>query len=239
MLLLMDGDILAFRCAAASENEDDWIATSRLDKLIDDTLRITGATEYNIYLTGDNNFRYSLYPDYKANRKDKPRPYWLPMLREYLVREYNATVTDGYEADDALAMNQTDHTMIASIDKDLLQVAGSHFNFVKGEFYEVDFLTGLKSFYRNMLIGDTSDNIRGVDKIGKVKAAKLIDCLETEQDMFDVVRSLYNDDVRFKMNGQCMWLWRYEGDIWNNYEDLISAEPDISFSESIQDESGE
>jgi hypothetical protein len=34
--------------------------------------------------------------------------------------------------------------------------------------------------------------------------------------MFDKVRELYADDKRMLINGQLLWLWRRENDIWNH-----------------------
>lgn len=221
MIATIDGDLIAYRCAATAEHDDDWIATSRMDKLMDDILRTTHADTYKLFISGGVNFRYSIFPEYKANRT-QPKPRWLQMCKDYLVKEWEGVYTDGIEADDALAMNQTEDTIICANDKDMLQVPGKHYNFVKDLFLDVTPLDGLKSFYRNMMIGDTSDNIRGVDRIGKARAAKLIDPQDNEQDMFDIVREQYNDDERMLMNGKLMHLWRFEGDIWSNATNLFS-----------------
>jgi hypothetical protein len=103
---------------------------------------------------------------------------------------------------------------ICSIDKDLKQIPGKHYNWRKDEFDIVSPVDGLRSFYRNLLIGDTADNIFGVDGIGKVKAGRIINDLDNEEDMFRAVQALYNNDARLLMNGQCMWLWRKEDDLW-------------------------
>ena len=50
---------------------------------------------------------------------------------------YGAQVIDGMEADDALALAQTDKTAIATIDKDLLMVVGRHYNYVKQTWQDV------------------------------------------------------------------------------------------------------
>lgn len=221
MISLVDGDLIAYRCAATAENDDDWIATSRMDKLMDEILRSTQADTYKLFISGGVNFRYSIFPEYKANRT-QPKPRWLQMCKDYLVKEWEGVYTNGIEADDALAMAQTGETVICSIDKDMLQVPGKHYNFVKGIFIDVSELGGLHSFYRNLLIGDTSDNIRGVDGLGKVKSAKLIDPQNNEQAMFDIVREQYNNDTRLLMNGKLMHLWRFEGDIWSNATNLFS-----------------
>lgn len=225
MIALIDGqgDIIAFRCAASAEDDEDWVATSRIEKLLEDIFKATAAESHKIFLTGKNNFRYQIDPEYKANRKDKPKPKWLSLCRDFLASEYNAQVTDGYEADDALAMEQTTDTVVVSTDKDLLQIPGMHYRFVKGEWIDIDQIDGLQHFYRNLLIGDTSDNIRGVDGIGKVRAGKLIDPLYTEGDMFEVVRHYYNDDERLLRNGKLMHLWRFQNDVWSKSETLFGA----------------
>lgn len=225
MTLLVDGDICAFRCAAVSEHEPEEIAILRLDQMMMDLL--TKDDKHITFLTGPNNFRKVINLEYKANRKDKPKPVHLQACRNYLVQEYKAIITDGYEADDALGFHQTEDTIICSIDKDLMMIPGAHYNFIKKEYTEVSELDGLKSFYRSMLVGDTSDNIVGVRGIGKVKAAKIIDHLLDEDDMYDSVHFLYRDEdgedneARFEMNLNCLWIWRKEGETFSKrYESL-------------------
>jgi len=219
MTLLVDGDILCFRCAAVSEHEPEEIAILRLDQMMMDLL--TKDDKHITFLTGPNNFRKAINPEYKANRKDKPKPVHLQACRNYLVQEYGAIITDGYEADDALGFHQTEDTIICSIDKDLMMIPGAHYNFIKKEYTEVSELDGLKSFYRSMLVGDTSDNIVGVKGIGKVKAAKIIDHLTTEDEMYEAVRFLYREEDgednegRFEMNLDCLWIWPKEGETFS------------------------
>lgn len=234
--ILVDADIVAFRCAASAENEDVDIAIMRVDNMMMELLSfgdsyksfITGS-QHNYPITDVVNFRKLINPEYKANRKDLIAPQWLDMCRKYLIEEYNTEVCIGYEADDALGFNQTEETVICSIDKDLLMIPGQHYNFVKNEYREISELDGLKAFYRQMLIGDSSDNIIGVKGIGKVKAAKLIDHLDNEKDMFNLVYSLYTNyldgqetkpihdgDYRFWTNADCLWIMRQEGERFSN-----------------------
>ena len=77
-------------------------------------------------------------------------------------------------------------------------------------------MEGLKSFYRSMLVGDSSDNVFGVEKIGKVKAAKIIDPLTTGEEMYLKVVVLYSNPERFLMNADCLWLMRKEGEKYTN-----------------------
>lgn len=221
MIALVDGDIVAFRCAAACENESLEIALIRTYDMMQNILDETEADSYKCFLSGDNNFRYTVNPDYKAHRKDKLDPVHRQACKDFLISDWNAVVVDGYEADDALAMEQTDSTIICSIDKDLLQIPGKHYNFVKKEFSEVSEIEGLRNFYKQMLIGDAADHVFGVKGIGKVRAAKLIDHLETELEMYEQVQVYYEDAVRFYMNADCLWLMRKEGETYSKRKDSM------------------
>jgi hypothetical protein len=164
-------------------------------------------------------------------------PRWRDLCKEYLVTEWGAEVTDGYEADDAMGIHQDKdstslQTTICTIDKDLDMIPGLHYSWpiVRGglivreaRLYKVSDIEGLRSFYRSILVGDRTDNIIGIEGIGKVKAAKMIDHLETEEEMFDRVAELYNGDMdRLRINGKCLWIMREEGKQWEfPKQDLI------------------
>lgn len=228
MKLLVDGDIFAFRCAAAAENEDEGISKYYVDKLLDDCLAACSADSFQIYLTGSTNFRYQVYPEYKQARQDQPRPRHLPYLRDYLV-SLGAAVSDGCEADDLLAVAQTEAkggTIICSLDKDLLQVPGAHYSWaISGSsggkrweraaiHQEVTDVQGLRFFYTQMLTGDATDGIKGAMGIGKVKAARILEGLETEEELLNAVRPHFSCDEEMLMNGQCLWLWREMNGTW-------------------------
>ena len=214
MKALIDADIVAYRIACTLQDDDAQdFAYARTEDLVDHILVSTEASEYNLYLTGKNNFRYSIYPEYKAHRP-KEKPFWLEPIRQYLIATFNAEVIDGMEADDALGLNQTDDTIICSIDKDLLMIPGKHFNFVKNEFCEVNEFEGLKHFYKQCLMGDRSDNIKGIEKIGTKKADKILAECETEQHLFDSVRNAYSNDEEFKMNAQVLWIRQKGKENW-------------------------
>lgn len=180
----------------------------------------TDSDSFICALTGSNNFRYEIYPEYKANRRDKVKPAYLEDSRAYLVTEWGAVVTDGYEADDLLGIEQSQEpfgtTCICSIDKDLKQVPGYHFNWRKNERELVSPLDALRSLYRQLLTGDTTDNVRGVGGIGPVKSARAINDLTTEVDMYEVCKHLYGPERLEEMhtNMRCLYVWRKENDYW-------------------------
>ena len=224
MQALIDHDLVVFRCAASAENDSLNIAIHRVEALLDELLTKTGADSYRAFLSGKSNFRKTIYPEYKANRT-APKPVHLEALREYALDKQNAELApDTLEADDALGINQTDDTMIVSLDKDLLMIPGKHFSWeINGKgwskpdkFFTQDVIGGMRLFFEQCLKGDTADNIKGIEKIGNKRAkALLADCV-TEQEMFDTVRDAYSNDEEFIMNASVLWIMQHEEDIWKN-----------------------
>ena len=238
---LVDGDIVAFRVAAASEDSDLEIACLRADKLMQDIVYLTEADSYKCILTGRNNFRKTLYPEYKANRKDKPKPKWLQDIRTFLQENWTAEVSDGCEADDLLGVYQTPDSCICSIDKDLLQIPGRHYNWVKAEFYDQTLVGGLRHFYFQLLQGDRGDNIPGIQGIGPKKAERFLEGITDEKEMFDTCLELYKGDLPTMIrNGQLLWIWRELGGIWNpthlTGQDHLKQEPEVKSDSTKQKE---
>ena len=238
-IALIDGDIVAYRCAASVEptkskdREPDDLAILRLDELMYRILNDTQSAEYYVYLSGGENFRKIIYPAYKANRT-QAAPKMLGACQEFLFREWSAKLVSGYEADDAIGMqHDPDKTIVASIDKDLKQLPGEHYNFVKLEFDVIDEETAERNFWTQMLVGDPSDNVRGVDGIGPVKSKRILD---GNPDMYGTVKDLYNDDERFLMNLRLLRILRNPVE----YENIIKEiENKNSLSESEGEDSPE
>ena len=215
MRALIDGDIIVYRGAASAQEEEQWVAQARADKMIQEILEDTGATSYQVYLTGSNNFRREIAPSYKANRPDERPAHW-EAVRQFLVTQHKAIICDGYEADDEMGIQQDKETLttvICSIDKDLLQIPGRHYNFVKKIHSVQTPEQGLKHLYLQSLIGDRSDNIIGVAGIGPVKAEQALAELLPEE-WYDKCRELYNDDERFHLNMKLLYIWRKPNDSW-------------------------
>lgn len=198
MIALIDADIVTHRVGYTTDNEEEWIARARCDEMLDGILVDTSASEFVLWLSDsrDGTFRAKLFPEYKANRTGaRPRHY--DAIKEYLIKKWGARIADRMEADDMLGIMQDKHgteTVICSIDKDLLQIPGQHYNFVKKEWESVTFWEGLKWFYKQLLIGDTSDNVRGCSGIGPVKAGKALDPVseaQGEEVLFQAVHRLY------------------------------------------------
>ena len=69
MHVLLDGDLLVYRIGFVTENADEGVAAYEMDKYIrDKILGVLNESTYEVYLTSQekNNFRYAIYPEYKA-----------------------------------------------------------------------------------------------------------------------------------------------------------------------------
>lgn len=246
MISLIDGDLIAYRCAASCQKqgvvvEDLSIAQARANNLLSNIRNEVATQDTQIFLSGQDNFRKTLNPQYKANRKDMERPVYLEPLREWLVVEWGAQVTEGIEADDALGIHQTKYnaagvgSIICSLDKDLLQVPGEHYSWeifgtsATGNQWNrpaarrtVSPMEGLFNFYWQIVMGDASDNVPGYDGKMRQKVPKFLEqhyenmqVLETEQELCDYVRDFYVlSNEEFLINGACLWIQREEGEDW-------------------------
>lgn len=240
MIALIDGDIVRYRTGFASNDVDEGIALWRANETMDQILRATGATEFIVFLSDrkENNFRYKLYPGYKASREKTPKPIHHEAIGRFLEKEWDARIAVGQEADDALGIAQTENfertwvdggprgewveavntigpSVICSIDKDLLQVPGRHYNWVKGEFYEQTWLEGLRSFYAQTLSGDRVDDVFGIDGIGAAKSKKALRNAESEEEMIYICRQMWDDDDKFTLAGKLLWVRRFPEEDWD------------------------
>ena len=222
---LVDGDIIAYRCGFACEDKDVSDAYDAVDDLMDFILtecsfyNTTG--DYVVYLTGKGmpNFREAIAKSavYKGNR-NQPKPKYLDLIREYLIEKYDAIVSMGEEADDLIGIEATrvgPKAVVASADKDMLQIPAYHFNFNRNEWKVVDAVSGTHFFYTQILTGDTADNIKGLYRVGPKKAEKILLGAHTEEELWDrVIKAYEGDEDRVVENARLLWLRRYEGEVW-------------------------
>jgi DNA polymerase-1 len=190
--------------------------------IIDETVDFPfpSSEDYQTYLTGSTNFRFEIaksYP-YKGNRKATEKPKHLGTARDHMINKYEAVVSVEEEADDliskaAAALNY--NCVVASIDKDMLQLPCWHFNFGRNEWLQVDPKGGTKFFYHQILTGDRADNIVGLHGIGPKKADKLLQDCHTEEELWEVIVKAYDGDLeRIIENARLLWLRRYDNEMW-------------------------
>lgn len=242
-IALIDGDVYAYRAAASCEPRKheremgegplaEWIALGRCRESLERTFLDVSPDSYHLYLSGGGNFRKRIDPSYKANRRDMIRPTWLESVRLMLAEEFGARVTDGYEADDAIGIAHTPDKIVCSIDKDMFQLSGEHYNFVKQEFRTISPQEAEKFIYKLMLIGDRSDNITGVSGIGEIKSSRIVDSYDDINELHEYVRSLYNDDQRFTTNLRLFRILRSEKEYENILSEIQRQEPTENGSDS-------
>ena len=220
--VLIDADPLAYRAVYSKGGDTLGGVVEKINDLYqqiteDIIYEFGNDLKYQSFLTGKNNFRYDVAKDYKAQRPTE-KPVLINFARDYIVEEYDAVVTEGEEADDAIAINATKHypdAIIVSIDKDFRQVPCILYNPVKKEFDRIDYWNGLKFFYQQLLTGDKVDNIHGLYKVGPVKAYKILEGATTELELWQRCLDAYEGDYeRAVMNGRLLWLRRQEKQIW-------------------------
>ena len=207
---ILDADYLLYRVGFGKKEYPVEDAIVALDEILYDIFAKVPSDYQLLFLSDSKNcFRLKVDPTYKANRKqDKPEHF--EALKEHLIGVWCAEVADGMEADDALSLNNvntdTHTTVLISIDKDLLQVPGNHYNPMKDLHFEVSPIAALYNFYTQLLVGDSTDNVKGVPGIGKVRAEKLLKDCVTEGELLNIARKSYANDVEMRKNASLLWL---------------------------------
>lgn len=147
-----------------------------------------------VFDAGKHNFRHELYPAYKANRKECPpellqqmpffgtisEAFGLPVLKK-----------EGFEADDIIAtlvnhFSKNTPITVVSADKDLLQLVGPNVTvwdtmkdvkFSRAEVIEKMGVPPELVPELLALMGDSSDNVPGLDGVGPKTAVQLVNLL--------------------------------------------------------------
>jgi len=157
-------------------------------------------------------FRNDMYKEYKANRPPMPDELSSQIAPLYEIVEalgYPVVIVSGVEADDVIgtyarqATEQKVDTLISTGDKDLAQLVNPHVtlintmnNVVLDEAGVVDKFDVPPSAIIDYLalMGDTSDNIPGVPKVGPKTAAKWLKQYETLDNLV-----AHADDIKGKV----------------------------------------
>lgn len=171
--------------------------------------------EYKVYLTGKGNYREKLAVTnkYKGNRDGTLKPFYYDEIRAYLVNIHNAIIVDGMEADDALGLAQSEKTVLCSKDKDLDTIPGLHLNWDKLDrgIYTVTEDEANAFFYKQVLMGDSTDNIKSIHGLGpKTADAMLCECVD-EEERFSVCMCAYLEKASYERLIENMYLLFIQG----------------------------
>jgi 5'-3' exonuclease len=249
---LIDGDILVYEVGYAAEAAWKYInegvdveehpppfdrVADMFDNLVSHISAVVNATQPPIiFLTGKKNFRYEIAKRTPYKERAGKKPYHYKNLLAYVKGKYDYRITEGLEADDLMAIEQTkrpEETIICTRDKDLRSVPGWHYGWELGNQPQfgpelVETLgriqlsndrkklkgVGILFFYSQCLTGDTVDSIPGLPKTGPVKAYSILEHAKTEEEAFRSVLSAYKDKYgeeaqsELLEQGRLLWMTR-------------------------------
>jgi len=241
---LLDGDILRYECGYAAEagwqhpGFPPWeYVQELLTNKINHICAITNATEPPIlFLTGKSNFRNDIAKRQPYKTRAGKKPWHFKNLTAYMQAVYDCRIQEGLEADDLMSIEQTKRgtgTIICTRDKDLRSVSGWQFGWELGNQPQVGPLfvegdgsirlsnnrksikgEGLLFFCSQLLTGDATDSILGLERTGAVGAFKILEGSKTYLEAFNRVREaykgLYGDfgDEYLLESGRLLWMTR-------------------------------
>lgn len=225
-LLLIDGSNLIFRAYYATEKNilknpvgepvnALYTIISMIEKLKND---IRADHMFIAMDSGKSTFRHKMYDDYKGKRISIPEKLksQFSLIEEYFkVAKIKFFSTDEYEADDLIATYARKYSkkdieiQVVSGDKDLLQLVdekirvltpkigfSKEINYDISTFYEKYTFKPDRFIEYKALVGDSSDNIMGVNKLGDKTAKKLIN----EYNSLDkILKAASNKEIKGKL----------------------------------------
>ncbi|XBC42160.1 MAG: 5'-3' exonuclease H3TH domain-containing protein [Buchnera aphidicola (Meitanaphis elongallis)] len=146
-----------------------------------------------IFDTPNKTFRHTLFQSYKANRPIMPKNLQMqikPLYKAINMMGFPIVTIPLFEADDVIgtlayeAHKNNKFTLICTNDKDLAQLVNINTNILEKKSHKILGKMEIKKKYGVIpklipdlfgLMGDTSDNIPGVPKIGKKTALLLLE----------------------------------------------------------------
>jgi DNA polymerase-1 len=205
MKVLVDGDMILYSTLCVTEVEvqlgdDQWTRWADLpaarDKVTDELGLILdrfGAVEQDLYIafTGNRVWRKQIFPAYKANRKGKPKPIGYRAMIAWLEQHYVCECLPTLEADDLVSMlastcrDKGEACVIVSGDKDLDQIPGIHY--WQGDEWSISDEQATQFFYRQILTGDSTDNIPGCKGIGAKRANDVLESASSDLECWQAV----------------------------------------------------
>ncbi len=179
---LIDSDFMIYVAAHNKKDEPEKTLEEcklHADQLVYNIVSETGATHYIMTLTVGRNFRYTINPEYKANRKSLEKPKYFSEVKQHLIETWKAIYNEQVESDDLVITmkNYFDsvgvESFITSNDKDVLRTEGTHYNPRKNEWITTTKEEAHEALWCSLITGDATDNIKGIPKKGEVFFKKL------------------------------------------------------------------
>ncbi len=189
-------------------------------------------------------FRDDIYPEYKANRASMPddlRAQVAPLHEAIKAMGWPLIMEEGVEADDVIgalakqAEREGVRVIISTGDKDIAQLVNEHVTIVNTMSNEVLDIAGVRNKFGLpperivdylILIGDTSDNVPGVEKVGPKTAVKWLTQYGTLENIVanaDNITGVVGENLRKALP----WL--------PTARELITIRCDVGIQESLSD----
>jgi len=255
-LLLVDGSSYLYRAFHAmpdlrnSQNEPTGAIQGVLNMLR--RLHKDYPSDYSacVFDAKGKTFRDDIYPEYKANRASMPddlRAQIEPLHEAIKALGWPLIVENGVEADDVIgalakqAEREGIRTIISTGDKDITQLVNEQItvvNTMRDAFRRVDDVLDIAGVERKfgipprliidylVLVGDTSDNVPGVEKVGPKTAVKWLTqygSLENIVSNADSITGVVGENLRKALP----WL--------PTARELITIRTDIGIQENFSD----
>ncbi|MDO4708266.1 MAG: phage exonuclease [Pseudomonadota bacterium] len=195
-VLLIDADVLRYQLAYSNTKTVQWDegddklevvnesrAFVKLEEWLMELLEKFKTDEFVLALScKQHNYRKGLYPDYKAQRKVRPKPALWYALDAFIAQTWPAHVREfpNLEGDDVLGLISTRPVnrdfIVVSIDKDLRTVPCHLYNPNKPDMGVVPVSeTEANLFWMTqVLTGDSTDNYPGLPGIGPKRAEEIL-----------------------------------------------------------------
>mgnify|MGYP003341603212 FL=1 len=202
---IIDGDIIAFKSAAAVSVKEDTImqfdparAKEYVDFMMNEWIKRIKPNVILMCFSDPSRqyFRHNIYPEYKANRGGMERPSALTFTYEYLAEKYRVVQKAGLEADDLLGILGTqpdiENPVVVSIDKDIMTLPCKVFNPDKMRRpIRINPNVADLAVFKQAMMGDSSDNYKGIPRIGTAKADKILADAPHPKLAWDVTRDAF------------------------------------------------
>lgn len=208
--------------------------------VVDKALESLHLTEWDVimHLSGDNNFRFDIATTrpYKGNREKSKRPTHEEAIKDYIRSKWLTVTSEGEEADDVMGYTQCAlgplDSVIVTQDKDLDMIPGLKYDFVHDEGYSVTEEQAMYNFHIQLLMGDSTDNIPGLQGIGKAKARKALEGVDPAEHMATVMQMYQAHSPKpddwyeyLREQGKLLWIRREPDQMWEPPEvDLTQFE---------------
>jgi 5'-3' exonuclease len=180
-------------------------AIDYLTKFANDMMDATNTSNY-VFVTGGvgKNFRYTINPMYKSNRKQQKKPIMLDLVRDKCFHIFPMSYTPCLEADDTcrILYEQDRDNVIVSLDKDLKTFESKIYDPLHNQMRYTSSIQAEANFKRQLLMGDATDGYTGIPKVGKATADKLIMAGITIDDIVEkyIEAGLSIDDFKLTYN---------------------------------------